>query len=105
MVAGIAGHALATGVDTQPLGLTRLQNSAYEGLEGIEGQIKLDAGHWEGEPPQPGSASIPRVDFLGDLVARGDLDGDGADEAAVMLTTNFGGSGVYHSAWSAAWKS
>jgi len=96
MLVVMAGPALATGLDTQPLGLTRLQNSAYAGLDGIEGQVVLDAGHWEGEPPQPGSASIPRVDLLGDLVARGDLDGDGEDEAAVMLTTNFGGTGVYH---------
>ena len=96
MLAAMSGPALATGLDTQPLGLTRLQNSAYSGFEDIEGQVVLDAGHWEGEPPQPDSASIPRVDFLGDLVARGDLDGDGEDEAAVMLTTTFGGTGVYH---------
>jgi len=96
MLAAMSGPALATGLDTQPLGLTRLQNSAYSGFEDIQGQVVLDAGHWEGEPPQPDSASIPRVDFLGDLVARGDLDGDGEDEAAVMLTTTFGGTGVYH---------
>lgn len=44
--------------------------------------------------PPPGSANVPRVDFLGDLVARG--DGDGEDVAAVMPTTNFGGTGEYH---------
>jgi heat shock protein HslJ len=43
----------------------------------------------------PGSASVPRVDFLGKLVARGDLTGDGVDEAAVLLASNFGGSGVF----------
>lgn len=88
----------STGVhpDTQPLGLVRLQNSIYSGFEDIRGEVELLAGHWEGEPPQPGSASVPRVDFLGDLVARGDLDGDGRDEAAVVLTTNFGGTGVFH---------
>ena len=88
----------STGVhpDTQPLGLVRLQNSIYSGFEDIPGEVELLAGHWEGEPPQPGSASVPRVDFLGDLVARGDLDGDGLDEAAVVLTTNFGGTGVFH---------
>ena len=91
-----AGPALAIGPDTQPLGLTRLQNSVYTGFEGIDGPVMLDAGRWEGEPLQPGSASVPRVDFLGNLVARGDLDGDGEDEAAVMLTTNLGGTGVYH---------
>jgi len=41
-------------------------------------------------------ASLPRVDFLGELVAHGDLDGDSQDEAAVALTTRFGGSGVFH---------
>ena len=74
----------------------RLQNSDYAGFEDIEGTVVLDAGRWETEPPQSGSASVPRVDFLGDVVARGDLDGDGTDEAAVMLTTNFGGTGVFH---------
>lgn len=96
LLAMAAASALAIGSDTQPLGLTRLQNSVYAGFEGIEGPVVLEAGHWEGEPPQPGGASVPRVDFLGDLVARGDLDGDGEDEAAVMLATNFGGTGVYH---------
>jgi len=82
--------------DVQPLGLVRLQNSRYAGLEDIPGEIELTAGHWEGEPYQPGGASLPRVDFLGELVARGDLDGDGQDEAAVVLTTHFGGTGVFH---------
>ena len=82
--------------DAQPLGLVRLQNSRYAGFENIPGEIELTAGHWEGEPYQAGGASLPRVDFLGELVARGDLDGDGRDEAAVVLTTNFGGTGVFH---------
>jgi len=91
-----AGSALAVGPDTHPLGLTRLKNSAYGGLEGVDGVVQLQAGHWEGEPPEPGAASVPRVDFVGDLVARGDLDGDGQDEAAVMLVSSFGGTGVFH---------
>ena len=91
-----SGEPMGTRPDAQPLGLVRLQNSSYSGFEGIQGAVELVAGHWEGEPPQPGSASVPRVDFLGDLVARGDLDGDGRDEAAVVLTTNFGGTGVFH---------
>jgi len=92
----VCGGAQGSKPDTQPLGLTRLQNSAYSGFQDIAGTVELNAGHWEGEPPQPGSASVPRVDFLGDIVARGDLDGDGTDEAAVVLTTNFGGTGVFH---------
>lgn len=82
--------------DVQPLGLVRLQSSRYTGFEDVPGEIELTAGHWEGEPYQPGGASLPRVDFLGELVARGDLNGDGHDEAAVVLTTNFGGTGVFH---------
>jgi len=92
----VCGGAHGSNPDTQPLGLTRLQNSAYSGFQDIAGTVVLNAGHWEGEPPQPGSASVSRVDFLGDIVARGDLDGDGTDEAAVVLTTNFGGTGVFH---------
>ncbi len=105
--AGAAMHGAAQGdsrdeklqgvrPEMQPLGLVRLQNSRYAGFEGIPGEIELNAGHWEGEPYQDGGASLPSVDFLGELVARGDLDGDGQDEAAVVLTTNFGGTGVFH---------
>jgi heat shock protein HslJ len=88
--------ALAAAPDTRPLGLTQLQNAAYWGIEDIEGTVQLQEGHWEGDPAFPGSASVPRVDFLGDLVARGDLDGDGRNEAVVILTSNFGGTGVLH---------
>lgn len=96
LLAAVSANSFAVDLDTQPLGLTRLQNSTYSGLEGIDGEVVLEAGHWEGPPPLPGSASVPRVDFVGDLVARGDLDGDGRDEAAVLLATNFGGTGVFH---------
>jgi len=95
LLAAMSGSAIATGSDTGPLELTRLQNSVYAGFEGIKGKVQLHAGRWEGEPPQPGSASVPRVDFLGDLVARGDLNGDVREEAAVVLTTNYGGTGVF----------
>ncbi|UCE30765.1 MAG: META domain-containing protein [Burkholderiales bacterium] len=96
LLALLCASVLATGPETQPLGLTRLQNAAYSGFEDIAGEVRLQSGRWQGEPPQPGSASVPRVDFLGDLVARGDLDGDGVDEAAVMLTSHLGGTGVFH---------
>jgi heat shock protein HslJ len=91
-----SGSALAAGADTEPLGLERLQNSVYSGFESIDGEVELRSGQWEGEPFAPGSASAPRVVFAGDLVARGDLDSDSRDEAVVVLTTSFGGTGVFH---------
>jgi heat shock protein HslJ len=77
------------------LTVSALKNTSYSGIQDIGGPVRLQAGTWQGRPPMPGSASVPRVDFLGRLAARGDLTGDGIEEAAVLLASNFGGSGVF----------
>jgi hypothetical protein len=46
------------------------------------------------EPAAPGSASETVV-HLTDSIATGDLDGDGTPDAAVVLATDTGGSGVF----------
>ncbi len=63
-------------------------------FQGVHTQaVTLKDGRWEGEPYTPGAASLPVVVLMDDLEIRGDLNGDGADEAVVLLSTTTGGSG------------
>ncbi len=89
------GCASATAGAPAELSLEVLKNLAYTGISDDGSPMQLRAGHWNGEPPEPGSASIPTLDLSGDLVARGDLDGDGLAEAVVVLANWTGGSGVF----------
>lgn len=70
-------------------------NATYHGLEGVEHPVTLADGRWEGEPYSPDGASRPRVDLADDFMLTGDLDGDGAEEAVVLLAQNSGGSGEF----------
>lgn len=67
--------------------------ATYEILD--VGTITLVDGTWEGEPPFPGSASVPTAGLEPGLHLAGDLDGDGAEEAAVFLWVNTGGTGIF----------
>jgi heat shock protein HslJ len=84
-----AGSALAS------TGLTvdALANATYSGI--YEEPIQLTAGVYEGEPFVAGSSTRPRVTLIDDLIARGDLNGDGVGDAAVLLVENSGSSGVF----------
>jgi hypothetical protein len=55
--------------------------------------ISLKNGKFEEgtDPAQPGYVSIT----LGEKIALGDLNGDGLEDAAVILAENYGGSGVF----------
>ncbi|MFZ9406948.1 MAG: META domain-containing protein [Burkholderiaceae bacterium] len=86
----------ASAVQPERLTLSALKNTSYSGITDLTGSVRLQAGAWQGKPPDPSSASVPRVVFLGNLVARGDLNGDGTDDAVVMLASNYGGTGVFH---------
>lgn len=78
-----------------PPSLDELKNATYRGFEGEEGPVALVDGIWEGEPFDEGGASRPRVRFVGDFMAAGDLDGDGSDEVVVLLSESSGGSGKF----------
>lgn len=93
-VAG-AVHGCATAPAPADLSLDVLKNLSYTGISADGSAMALRAGRWEGEPPEPGSAAVPTLDFAGELVARGDLDGDGLAEAVVVLDSWAGGSGVF----------
>jgi heat shock protein HslJ len=73
--------------------LKELKNASYSGIEGLKGSVKLVDGRWKGRPYKKGSASRPVVSFVGNLRVTGDLDGDGADEAVVLLNYAPGGTG------------
>jgi heat shock protein HslJ len=55
--------------------------------------VTLKDGRWEGEPFVPGGASRPRLTLARDFLLGGDLDGDGSEEAVVLLSESSGGSG------------
>jgi heat shock protein HslJ len=68
-------------------------NATYEGI--YEDPVTLEDGSWEGEPHVPEGASRPSVWLLDRLWLKGDLSGDGSEEAAVLLAESSGGSGSY----------
>lgn len=71
-----------------------LANATYLGTE--EGPVSLVNGRWEGEPYVEGGAARPSVGLADDFQLSGDLNGDGADEAVVLLWQSAGGSGTFN---------
>lgn len=67
-----------------------LENATYSSLDTGSGTVRLSGGRFENP-----SAHV-WVTML-DTFATGDLDGDRRPEAVVVLATNTGGSGVFHS--------
>ncbi len=76
--------------------LQELKNATYRGLEDTDGPVTLKDGQWAGKPFVEGGASRPTVSLVGDFRLTGDLDGDGRDEAAVLLVQDSGGSGSFY---------
>jgi heat shock protein HslJ len=75
------------------LDVTTLKNAAYAGIYPDQA-VELTDGVYEGEPFVEGGASRPTVTFI-EPYAFGDLNGDGLDDAAVLLAENSGGSGSF----------
>jgi heat shock protein HslJ len=69
-----------------------LANATYSGV--MNEPVTLTDGRWEGEPYVEGGASRPTVGLVDHFVLTGDLDRDGADEAAALLWESSGGSGT-----------
>ncbi len=70
--------------------LAELRNTTYTGTE--EGPVSLSNGHWEGNPYVEGGASRPTAGLVDNVYYTGDLDGDGAEEAVVILWRSGGGT-------------
>lgn len=82
------------GIDPAPT-MEELRSATIHDIPGIEGDITLSGGRWEGEPFVEGGASRPSVMLIGDLYLSGDVTGDGAGDAVVFLSTSSGGSGTF----------
>ena len=87
------GQKLWIPVQPGSLTLPALQNATYQGI--YDEPVQLTDGRYEGEPFVPGGASRPTVTFHPEVYAFGDLNGDGVDDAAVILIESSGGSGSF----------
>ena len=92
VVLALAGCAGVAGPQPGPA-LDGLRNATYRDV--LPQPVTLVDGRYEGEPFAPGAASRPVVILAPDIMAVGDLDGDGSDEAVAVLAYDAGGSGVF----------
>ena len=84
----------AAPAETSVLTIDQLANATYTGIYDDQ-EVTLTDGQYEGEPFVEGGASRPTVNFNPNDVAFGDLNGDGVEDAAVLLSENSGGSGTF----------
>jgi heat shock protein HslJ len=84
----------STSTPVSSLTLEMLQNATYPSEWEESGPITLTNGRYEGKPFVEGGASRLVVTLI-EPVAFGDLDGDGVEDAAVILAANAGGSGTF----------
>jgi heat shock protein HslJ len=87
----VSGQMAVAGAPSQD----ELANATYQGVEAQS--ITLDNGRWEGQPFVDGGASRPSAGLVAGFRLSGDLDGDGRDEAVVLLWENSGGTGTFSS--------
>jgi heat shock protein HslJ len=88
-----AGAGAETAAPLPAPAADEVANTTYLGVDG--GPVTLTDGEWQGEPYVEGGASAPRAGLVRDFRLTGDLDGDGAKEAVVLLWTSGGGSGTF----------
>jgi len=80
-------------VSTEAPRFEAVANATYHGI--YETPVRLGNGRFEGEPFAAGGVSRPTVQLIGGVLETGDLDGDGTDEAVVLLVENSGGTGSF----------
>ena len=78
----------------QPLTIHELKNAEYNSKWSTQGKIKLSDGIYQ-DRIAPDSAT-ELVIRLSDKIAFGDLNGDGVEDAAVILVSDPGGSGAFY---------
>jgi heat shock protein HslJ len=103
--AGLVALALAAGCTSHPMPPAaasrggaptagEVANITYRGVEEAGGPAALRDGSWEGAPFVEGGTSRPAVGLVPGVLLTGDLDGDGDEEAVVLLYSSSGGSGT-----------
>ena len=80
--------APGTGLTTE-----QLANATYSGI--YDEPVTLTNGRYEGKPFVEGGASLPTVQLIDNSTLYGDLNGDGIEDATVLLVENSGGTGVF----------
>ncbi len=76
----------------------QLRNAAYRFLDGPDEPVQLTDGVRPRDPNDPAGADYRIASFAegGEALSLGDLDGDGSDDAAVILTVDPDGTGVFY---------
>jgi heat shock protein HslJ len=90
---GDPGEGSETGSGLAP-SWEELANFTFEGV--YPRPVRLTDGRWEGDPFVPDGASRPSLEIADPVLVTGDLDGDGSDEAVVLLMQASGASGLFH---------
>jgi len=85
--------AAAKTAAAQAPSLLELKNGTYRGFAEPRGSVVLTDGGWEGAPYVQDGAARPAVTFVRDFRLVGDVDGDGSEEAVVLLAQSSGGTG------------
>ena len=94
LVLGVAlGACSADTGGPAELTIEQLRDATYDNV--LDAPVTLVDGRFEGEPFTPGAVTRPVVTLVPGAAAKGDLDGDQADELIVALARNSGGSGVF----------
>ncbi len=92
---GHTNHNTSTASAAAPAPVTpdigTVANVAYRGV--YDKPVQLQDGRYQGAPFVTDGASRPTVTLIDNVFITGDLDGDGRQEAVVLLAENSGGSG------------
>ena len=94
-LAGIAVATACFAATPEAPSVAELKNGTYHGLAEPKDPVRLENGRWEGAPLVQGGAARPIVVLVRDFRLVGDVDGDGGDEAIVLLAQNSGGTGEF----------
>ncbi len=82
-------------IDTPALTVEQLKNGRFDlpGVDGMVHPVQFEAGVFQqgSDPAAPGYVTVVMTDSL----AFGDLDGDGAVDAAAVIVENYGGTGQF----------